>query len=102
MDMQRLMAQAQQMQKQLSKIEEELDATEYTGNAGGDDAVSVRMNGKHEVQEVVISDDLMDKDSREMLQDMLLVAMNNALQTADEDRNAKMGSVTQGVKIPGM
>ena len=62
----------------------------------------MRMNGKHEVQEVSISDDLMDKDSREMLQDMLLVAMNNALQKADEDRSAKMGSVTQGVKIPGM
>ena len=102
MDMQRLMAQAQQMQKQLGKIEEELDATEYTGTAGGDDAVSVRMNGKHEVQEVVIADDLMDRENKEMLQDLITVAFGKAEEKLAADREAKMGAITGGVSFPGM
>lgn len=102
MDMQRLMAQAQQMQKTLAKIEDELDANEYEGSSGSDQSVTVKINGKHEMQEVHIADELMEKDNREMLQDMILVAVNDALAKADQDRAEKMGAVTQGVKIPGM
>lgn len=102
MDMRRLMEQAQQMQRKLKKVEEELDASEYEGTTGGSTGVSVKINGKNEVLEINIHEDLLDKENREELQDMLLIAMNSAVEQARVDREAKMGSVTQGVSIPGM
>ncbi|MBR3203236.1 MAG: YbaB/EbfC family nucleoid-associated protein [Solobacterium sp.] len=102
MNMRRLMEQAQQMQRKLKKVEEELDTTEYEGSTGGSNGVSVKINGKNEVIEVNIHEDLLDKENKEELQDMLLIAMNNAVEQARVDREEKMGSVTQGVSIPGM
>lgn len=99
MDMQRLMQQAQQMQRKLAKIEEELDATIYEGKNNG---VEVKVNGKNEVTEVSIDEDLLDKENKEMLQDMVMLAVNDAQAKAKADREAKMGSVTQGVRMPGM
>ncbi len=99
MDMQRLMQQAQQMQRKLEKIEEELDATIYEGKNNG---VEVKVNGKNEVTEVSIDEDLLDKENKEMLQDMVMLAVNDAQAKAKADREAKMGSVTQGVRMPGM
>lgn len=99
MDMQRLMQQAQQMQRKLAKIEEELDATIYEGKNNG---VEVKVNGKNEVTEVFIDEDLLDKENKDMLQDMVMLAVNDAQAKAKADREAKMGSVTQGVRMPGM
>ncbi|MCI2154865.1 YbaB/EbfC family nucleoid-associated protein [Erysipelotrichaceae bacterium Oil+RF-744-GAM-WT-6] len=99
MDMQRLMQQAQQMQRKLAKIEEELDATIYEGKNNG---VEVKVNGKNEVTEVSIDEDLLDKENKDMLQDMVMLAVNDAQAKAKADREAKMGSVTQGVRMPGM
>lgn len=97
--MQRLMQQAQQMQRKLAKIEEELDATIYEGKNNG---VEVKVNGKNEVTEVSIDEDLLDKENKDMLQDMVMLAVNDAQAKAKADREAKMGSVTQGVRMPGM
>ena len=99
MDMQRLMQQALQMQRKLAKIEEELDATIYEGKNNG---VEVKVNGKNEVTEVSIDEDLLDKENKDMLQDMVMLAVNDAQAKAKADREAKMGSVTQGVRMPGM
>ena len=99
MDMQRQMQQAQQMQRKLAKIEEELDATIYEGKNNG---VEVKVNGKNEVTEVSIDEDLLDKENKDMLQDMVMLAVNDAQAKAKADREAKMGSVTQGVRMPGM
>lgn len=99
MDMQRLMQQAQQMQRKLAKIEEALDATIYEGKNNG---VEVKVNGKNEVTEVSIDEDLLDKENKDMLQDMVMLAVNDAQAKAKADREAKMGSVTQGVRMPGM
>ncbi len=99
MDMQRLMQQAQQMQRKLAKIEEELDATIYEGKNNG---VEVKVNGKNEVTEVSIDEDLLDKENKDMLQDMVMLAVNDAQAKAKADREAKMCSVTQGVRMPGM
>ncbi len=99
MDMQRLMQQAQQMQRKLAKIEEELDATIYEGKNNG---VEVKVNGKNEVTEVSIDEDLLDKENKDMLQDMVMLAVNDAQANAKAEREAKMGSVTQGVRMPGM
>lgn len=97
--MQRLMQQAQQMQRKLAKIEEELDATIYEGKNNG---VEVKVNGKNEVTEVSIDEDLLDKENKDMLQDMVMLAVNDAQAKAKADREAKIGSVTQGVRMPGM
>ena len=102
MDLQKLMQQAQQMQKQLGKIEEELSETIYEGTSGGSEGVLVKVNGKNEVQEIIIPEELMDKENREMLQDMLLIAANDALAKATSEREEKMGALTQGMKLPGM
>lgn len=102
MDMKRLMEQAQAMQRKLKKVEEELDASEYVGTTGGSNGVTVRINGKYEVTEISIHEDLLDKENKEELQDMLLIAVNSAVDQARTDREQKMGSVTQGVSIPGM
>ncbi|MBP3890553.1 MAG: YbaB/EbfC family nucleoid-associated protein [Solobacterium sp.] len=102
MDLQKLMQQAQQMQKQLGKIEEELAETIYEGTSGGSEGVLVKVNGKNEVQGIIIPEELMDKENREMLQDMLLIAANDALAKATAEREEKMGALTQGMKLPGM
>lgn len=99
MDLNKLMQQAQKMQKDLGRIEEELNTTVYTGYAAGD-LVTVKMTGAHEVTEVNITEEAME--DREMLQDLVLIAMNEAVARAAEDRSSKMNSVTQGIKLPGM
>lgn len=102
MDLSRLMQQAQQMQRELGKIEDELNSTIYEGNNGGKDGVTIRINGTYAVEEVIVGEDLLEKENKEMLQDMIMIAMNAAVTKAAEDRESKMGSVTQGVRIPGM
>ncbi|MBE6121429.1 MAG: YbaB/EbfC family nucleoid-associated protein [Solobacterium sp.] len=102
MDLSRLMQQAQQMQRELGKIEDELNSTIYEGNNGGKNGVTIRINGTYAVEEVIVGEDLLDKENKEMLQDMIMIAMNDAVTKAAEDRESKMGSVTQGVRIPGM
>lgn len=101
MDLNQLMAQAQAMQNKLSQMEEELKAKEYTGTQGGKDGVTVVVNGELEVQSVAIADDLM-KEDKEMVQDMVLIAVNNAIEAAKKDREEKLGSAAGGLNIPGL
>ncbi len=101
MDINYLMKQAKQMQNQISKLELEINETEYTGTAGGE-GVKVTVKGNMEVTSISIDEDLMDKDNHEMLQDLVLVAVNAAIQAAVADKSEKMGALTQGVKFPGM
>ncbi len=102
MDLNKLMQQAQQMQKSLGKAQAELEATEYTGKAGGSEGVSIVINGKNEVLEVSIADDLMSLDNKEMLQDLILLAFNDANNKAEQDRENKLGTATNGFSLPGM
>ena len=101
MDIQKLMEQARQMQDNLGRIEEELNATKYEGKAGGN-GVKVVVNGRNEVQSVEIADDLMTVDNKEMLQDLILIAVNEAVEKAFQDRENKLGSATSGLNLPGM
>lgn len=101
MDIQKLMEQARQMQDNLGRIEEELNATEYEGKSGGN-GVKVVVNGRNEVQSVEIADDLMSVDNKEMLQDLILIAVNEAVEKAFQDRENKLGSATSGLNLPGM
>ena len=101
MDIQKLMEQAQMMQQNLGKIEEELRETIYEGSSGSDESVKVKINGANEVQEVLIKEEMMNPEDREMLQDMILIAVNNAVEAAAADRENKLGVATAGLNIPG-
>ena len=100
MNIQHLLKQAQQMQNQIGKVEKEIEATEYTATAGGN-AVKVTLTGKMEVTSIEISEDLLTADSREMLQDTMMIAVNAALAAAVKDKEERMNKITQGVKMPG-
>ncbi|MBR3349080.1 MAG: YbaB/EbfC family nucleoid-associated protein [Solobacterium sp.] len=100
MDFSKLMEQAQKMQKDLSEMESELSETVYIGRCGGQ--VVVKVNGRNEMQEIEIADELMTLDNKEMLQDMILIAQNDAVAKAAEDREARLGAATAGIKIPGL
>ena len=95
------MEQAQAMQQNLGKIQEELNATIYEGVSGSDEGVKVKVNGANEVQEVLISEELMNPEDREMLQDMILIAVNNAVEKAAADREDKLGVMASGMNFPG-
>lgn len=96
-DMNRLMAQAQAMQNKLTKVQQQLESTIYEGKSNG---LVVKVNGKDEVQSVEIPEEMMD--DREMLQDVIMIAFNNAVKAASDDREDQLGSATGGLNIPGM
>jgi len=101
MDFSKLMEQAQKMQKDLTVMEEELSETIYTGKCGNNEVI-VRVNGRNEMQEIEIADELMTLDNKEMLQDMILIAQNDAVAKAAKDREERMGAATAGIQIPGL
>ena len=92
MNMNALMQQARKMQEQMEKAQEELEQTEVTGKAGGD-MVQIVMNGKKEVKSVKLSKAAVDPDDVEMLEDLLVVALKDASQKADELSKSKMGGM---------
>lgn len=98
-NMKNLMKQAQKMQAEMAKVQEALGGKTVEAVAGGG-AIKVVANGHKEIQEVVISPDVVDADDVEMLQDLILVAVNEALRKADEMASADMGKFTGGMQLP--
>lgn len=98
-NMQALMKQAQQMQKQMEDAQRELEAAEVEGSAGGG-MVTVIASGKKLLKSITIEPEVLSEDP-EMLEDLLLAAVNQAMQKVDELTQSKMGSLTGGLKIPG-
>ena len=97
MNMQMIMQQAKKMQAQLQKEQEELEKTEYTGSSS---LVNVKINGKNEVLEVKINlpeGEYIESEDKEMLEDMILVAMNDAFDKAANDKEKRMGKYGQGL-----
>lgn len=99
--MNNLMKQAQMMQKQMAEMQKEIEAAEFEASVGGG-AVSVRINGKKEVLGINIKPEVVDADDVEMLEDLVLSAVNEALRKADEETSSKMGKLTGGMNIPGL
>jgi DNA-binding YbaB/EbfC family protein len=93
-----LMKQAQKMQESMQKAQEELAAMEVTGQAGGG-LVSVVMNGKHEVMRVSLDNSLLEED-RDMLEDLIAAAINDAVHKVEKTTQEKMASVTSGLPLP--
>ena len=96
-----MMRQVQKMQDDIRAKQEELEAKEYIGTASGE-MVSVTMNGKHEVVAVNIKPDAVDPEDVEMLQDLVISAVNEALRQADDAMSNSMNALTGGLNIPGL
>lgn len=93
-----LMKQAQQMQANLQKAQEEIGNMEVTGSAGGG-MVTVVMTGRHDIKRVSIDDALMQED-KEMLEDLLAAAVNDAVRIVEKQSKEKMEGVTGGMDLP--
>lgn len=100
-NMQQLARQAQKLQQQMTKVQEELEAREYEASAGGG-MVTVKVTGKKELVELQIKPEAVDPDDVEMLQDMVMAAVNEALRTASDTMEREMGKLTGGLNMPGL
>ena len=95
-NMSNLMKQAQRMQRQMEEGQKELETKVFTGTAGGG-AVKVTVNGKKELTEIKLSEEIVDPEDIETLQDSILAAVNDAMKQADEATNSLMGRMTGGL-----
>jgi hypothetical protein len=93
------MKQAQQMQESLKKAQEELANMEVTGQAGGG-MVSVVMTGRHDVRKVHIEAELLS-DDKEMLEDLVAAAVNDAVHKVEQETQERMSGLTSGLNLPG-
>ena len=93
------MAQLQAMQSKMEAAQAEVEASETEASAGGG-AVTVKVNGKHELVAVSIKPELCDPDDVEMLQDLIIAAANEAMRQIDEISQTKMSAVTGGMGLP--
>lgn len=97
-----MMKKFQEMQENMQKIQSEVENTEFTASAGGG-AVEVTVNGKNEVLSVKISPDVIDPEEPDMLEDLVLACVNEALRKASETMDREIGKVTEGMpSIPGL
>ena len=94
-----MLKQAQKMQQDMLKMQQELQEKEYQAAAGGG-VVSATVNGKHELKNLVIDPEAVDPDDVEMLQDMIVAAVNEAMRAADSDAAATMQKLTGGMGLP--
>ena len=99
--MNNLMKQAQKLQKDMEDMQKELETKEFEASVGGG-AVVVKVNGKKEVKSINIKPEVVDPDDVEMLEDLILSAVNEAMRKAEEETSSKMGKLTGGLNMPGM
>ncbi|WP_373233201.1 YbaB/EbfC family nucleoid-associated protein [Cohnella sp.] len=100
-NMNQMMKQVKKMQEQMMKAQEELGTKTIEGTAGGG-VVTVSINGHKKLLDIKIKPEAVDPEDIEMLQDLVLTAVNDALGKADELANQDMGKYTGGMKIPGL
>jgi DNA-binding YbaB/EbfC family protein len=98
-NMQNMMKQVQKMQKQMEQAAVELGTKEFEGTAGGG-MVSITLNGNKEVTKVALKPEVVDPDDIEMLQDLIIVATNEAIRKVEETSNNTMGQFTKGMNLP--
>jgi len=101
MGMGNLQRMAQQMQQQMLRIQAELETTTVDGTAGGG-VVAATVTGKQELVSVTIDPSVVDADDVDMLQDLVVAAVNDALRASREIAEQKMSAVTGGLRLPGM
>ena len=95
-NMNNLMKQAQKMQKQMEEAQSNLESQEFTTTAGGG-AVEVTITGKKEITKVKIDEEVVDPDDIEMLEDLIMAAVNEAIRTVEENTTQQMSKITGGL-----
>ena len=98
-NMNNMIRQAQKMQQDMMKAQEELESKTYEAQAGGS-VVSASVSGKKELLSVTIDPEAVDPDDVEMLQDLIVAAVNEALRKAGEDAASQMSKLTGGLNLP--
>ena len=96
-----MMKQAQKMQQELIRMQQEQETKTYTATAGGG-MVSATVSGKHELVDLQINPEAVDPDDVEMLQDMVMAAVNEAMRTADSEAANNMSKLTGGLNLGGL
>ena len=96
-----MMKQAQKLQQEMLRMQQEQETKTYTAKAGGG-MVSATVNGKHEVVNIEINPEAVDPDDVEMMQDMIMAAVNEAMRTADAEAANNMSRLTGGMNLGGL
>ncbi len=96
-----MLKQAQKMQEDMAVLQEDLENREYTAASGGG-AVSVTVDGKHLIKSIKINPEIIDPDDAEMLEDLVTVAVNEAITNAAKTAETEMGAITGGLNMPGL
>ena len=96
-----MMKQAQKLQQEMMRMQQEQEAATYNAKAGGG-MVSATVNGKHELVELAINPEAVDPDDVEMLQDMVIAAVNEAMRAADSAAANNMSKLTGGLNLGGL
>lgn len=100
-NMNKMLKQAQKMQADMMKAQEDLNKRDFEGKAGGG-MVKVVLTGGQEMKSVSINPDVVDEDDVEMLEDLIMAAYNNAQEQIKAESDSSMGALTKGLNIPGM
>lgn len=101
MDINKLLAQAQKMERELKKSQEELEAALFEGSASNG-LVKITLKGNNEVVEVNIDESIINKEDKEMIQDLIMIAFNDAMKKLESKREEKLSQSTGGLNIPGL
>ena len=96
-----MIKQAQKMQQQMLQMQEEMETRQYDATAGGG-MVTAAVNGKHELLRLTIDPEAVDPEDVEMLQDMVIAAVNEAMRKADSEASANMSKLTGGLNLGGL
>ncbi len=102
MDLNKLLEQAQAMAASLQEAQDEMAEKVYTGSSGGKDGVQIEIKGNFEIVSVSIADELMDLENKDMLQDMIMIAFNDATEQILAEQNSSVNGLTGGLNIPGL
>ena len=100
-NMNQMLKQAQKMQEDMANLQEDLEQREYTATSGGD-MIEVTVDGKHLIKSIKINPDAVDPDDTEMLEDLITVAVNEAIGNAIKTSEEEMGAITGGLNMPGL
>lgn len=100
-NMNNLLKQAQKLQQQMEKMQEDFESKEFEASVGGGAVVAIA-NGKKQITDIKIKQDVVDPDDVEMLQDLIITAVNEAIKKAEEETSKEMGKLTGGMNIPGL
>lgn len=99
-NMNNMMKQVQKMQKDMAKLQEEVEQRQVEASAGGG-AVTVVVTGKKEITSITLKPEIVDPDDIEMLQDLIMAAVNEAIRKADDMVSKEMSKITGGMSLPG-